>query len=66
VDPAARIARAQAGCLLGDIDRETQIHGLATCLGYISNTGAAGLTLGGGMGYMSRRFGWTSDNVLSM
>src|SRR5262245_24758827 len=66
VDPAGRTARAQAGCLLGDIDRETQLHGLAAVLGFVSNTGAAGLTLGGGFGYMTRRHGWTVDNVLSM
>jgi len=66
VDPEARIARAQPGCLLGDVDRETQLHGLAAVLGFVSNTGIAGLTLGGGFGYLSRRFGWTSDNVRSM
>jgi FAD/FMN-containing dehydrogenase len=66
VDPATRTARAQAGCLLGDVDRETQVHGLAAVLGFVSNTGIAGLTLGGGFGYLSRRFGWTSDNVLSV
>jgi FAD/FMN-containing dehydrogenase len=65
-DTAARSARAQAGCLLGDVDRETQVHGLAAVLGFVSNTGIAGLTLGGGFGYLSRRFGWTSDNVSSM
>src|SRR5574337_89689 len=66
VDPAARTARAQPGCLLGDVDRETQLHGLAAVLGFVSNTGIAGLTLGGGFGYLTRRFGWSSDNVLSM
>ncbi|HEY6365992.1 MAG TPA: FAD-binding oxidoreductase [Candidatus Binatia bacterium] len=66
VDPTTRIARAQGGCLLGDVDRETQVHGLAAVLGFISNTGIAGLTLGGGFGYLTRRFGWTCDNVLSM
>ena len=66
VDPAARVARAQAGCLLGDVDRETQLHGLAAVLGFVSNTGCAGLTLGGGFGYLTRRFGWTSDNVASI
>lgn len=66
VDPARRVARAQAGCLLGDVDRETQIHGLAAVLGFVSQTGIAGLTLGGGFGYLSRRFGWTSDNVRAM
>ncbi len=66
VDPATRTARAQAGCLLGDVDRETQIHGLASVLGFVSNTGIAGLTLGGGFGYLTRRYGWSCDNVLSM
>jgi FAD/FMN-containing dehydrogenase len=66
VDPAARVARAQAGCLLGDVDRETQLHGLAAALGFVSATGIAGLTLGGGFGYLSRRFGWTSDGVRSL
>lgn len=66
VDPPSRTARAQAGCLLGDVDRETQLHGLAAVLGFVSATGIAGLTLGGGFGYTSRRFGWTSDNVRSM
>ncbi len=66
VDPAARVARAQAGCLLGDVDAETQVHGLAAVLGFVSNTGCAGLTLGGGFGYLTRRFGWTSDNLASV
>jgi FAD/FMN-containing dehydrogenase len=66
VDPKKRIAHAQAGCLLGDVDRETQLYGLAAVMGFVSNTGIAGLTLGGGIGYVSRRFGWTSDNVRSM
>ena len=66
VDPAERVAVAQPGCLLGDVDRETQLHGLATVLGFVSATGIAGLTLGGGFGYLTRRFGWTSDNVLGM
>jgi FAD/FMN-containing dehydrogenase len=63
IDPDARIARAQAGCLLGDVDRETQLHGLAAVLGFVSNTGIAGLTLGGGFGYLTRQYGWTCDNV---
>lgn len=66
VDPAARLARAQAGCLLGDVDRETQLHGLAASLGFVSATGIAGLTLGGGFGYLTRRFGWTCDTVRAM
>ena len=63
VDPSERRARAQAGCLLGDVDRETQLHGLAAVLGFVSNTGIAGLTLGGGFGYLTSRYGWTCDNV---
>jgi FAD/FMN-containing dehydrogenase len=66
VDRDARRAHVQAGCLLGDVDRETQLHGLAATLGFVSATGVAGLTVGGGFGYLSRRFGWTSDTVRSM
>jgi FAD/FMN-containing dehydrogenase len=66
VDAGRRLAHAQAGCLLGDIDRETQLHGLATVLGFVSLTGATGLTLGGGFGFLTRRWGWTSDNVVGM
>ncbi|GED21716.1 FAD-binding oxidoreductase [Halomonas halmophila] len=66
VDREHRVAHAQAGCRLGDVDRETQVHGLATVLGFISTTGIAGLTLGGGFGYLSRRWGFTSDNVLGV
>ena len=66
VDPRRAIAHAQAGCLLGDVDRETQLHGLAAVLGFVSATGIAGLTLGGGFGYLTRRWGWTVDNVLGM
>src|SRR5258706_8302776 len=66
VDADQRRARAQSGCLLGDLDRDTQLHGLAAVLGFVSATGVAGLTLGGGFGYLTRRFGWTTDNVRSM
>ncbi len=66
VDPQRRVAHAQSGCLITDVDRETQLHGLATVLGFVSLTGIAGLTLGGGFGYLTRRWGWTSDNVISM
>ena len=63
VDAQRKIAHAQGGCLLGDVDRETQLHGLATVLGFVSLTGVAGLTLGGGFGYLTRRWGWTSESV---
>ena len=66
VDPSTRTCRAQAGCTLGDVDRETQLHGLAAVLGFVSPTGIAGLTTGGGFGYLTRRFGWTCDSVKSM
>ena len=66
VDPVRRTARAQAGCTLADVDRETQLHGLAAVLGFVSATGIAGLTVGGGFGYLTRRHGWTCDTVVSM
>lgn len=66
VDRDSRIAHARAGCTLGDLDRETQLHGLAAVLGFVSTTGVAGLTLGGGFGYLTRRWGWTTDNVTGM
>jgi FAD/FMN-containing dehydrogenase len=66
VDAKGRTARAQGGCTLGDVDRETQLHGLAAVLGFVSATGIGGLTVGGGFGYLTRRFGYTCDNLVSM
>jgi FAD/FMN-containing dehydrogenase len=65
VDPAARTARAEAGVLWGELDRETQLHGLATVGGIVTHTGIAGLTLGGGIGWLTRKYGATVDNLLS-
>jgi FAD binding domain/Berberine and berberine like len=66
VDPARRIAYAQAGLRLGEFDRETQAFGLATTLGVNTDTGVAGLTLGGGYGWLAGRHGLACDNVLSV
>ncbi|MGW0188649.1 FAD-binding oxidoreductase [Streptomyces sp. NPDC003362] len=66
VDPAARTARAQAGVRWGELDRETQLHALATPGGEISATGIAGLTLGGGFGFVMRTFGLSCDSVRSL
>jgi FAD/FMN-containing dehydrogenase len=64
VDPDARLAHVGSGCLLREVDRATQEHGLATPLGsFDSGVGVAGLTLGGGLGYLTRRFGWTVDSL---
>jgi FAD/FMN-containing dehydrogenase len=66
VDPQARTARAQAGVLWGELDRETQLFGLATVGRIVTHTGIAGLTLGGGIGWLMRKYGATVDNLLSV
>ena len=66
VDPAAHTVRAEGGCTWGDVDHATHAFGLATPSGVISTTGVGGLTLGGGIGHLSRRFGLTIDNLLSV
>lgn len=65
VDPAGRTVRAEAGLTLGEFDRETQAFGLATPLGVISKTGIAGLTLGGGLGWLLGKHGLACDNLIS-
>lgn len=66
VDPRARTARAQGGVTWGEFNRETQAHGLATTGGVVSSTGIAGLTLGGGLGWLLGKCGYSVDNLLSV
>ena len=66
VDLAAKTVRAQGGATWGDVDRETQVFGLATPGGVVSTTGIAGLTLGGGLGWLRRKHGLSIDNLVSV
>src|SRR5204862_5525716 len=63
VDPKTRIAWAQGGVTWGEYNRETQLHGLASTGGVVSTTGIAGLTLGGGLGWLQGKYGLTIDNL---
>jgi FAD/FMN-containing dehydrogenase len=65
IDPEARTVRVEPGCLWRDVDHATHAFGLATVSGVISTTGVSGLTLGGGHGYLTRKYGLTIDNLLS-
>ena len=65
VNPAEHTVRVDAGCTWGDVDHATVAFGMATPSGFLASTGVGGLTLGGGIGYLSRRFGLTVDNLLS-
>ncbi len=66
VDPEAQTVRAQAGVLIGEVDRETQAFGLAVTGGIVTHTGLSGLTLGGGIGWLMRKHGLTIDQLLSV
>jgi FAD/FMN-containing dehydrogenase len=66
VNPTAKTVRVEAGCVWGDVDHATHAFGMATPSGFISTTGVAGLTLGGGIGYLTRRYGLTIDNLLAV
>ena len=65
VSPEDHTVRADAGCTWGDVDHATVAFGMATPSGFLASTGVAGLTLGGGIGYLTRRFGLTVDNLLA-
>ena len=65
VNPEDHTVRADAGCTWADVDHATVKFGMATPSGFLGSTGVAGLTLGGGIGYLSRRFGLTVDNLLA-
>ncbi|MFF4256859.1 FAD-binding oxidoreductase [Streptomyces sp. NPDC001663] len=65
VDPAARTVQVSGGCVWGEVDRATNPHGLATPSGIVSTTGVGGLTLGGGLGHLTRKCGLSIDNLLS-
>jgi FAD/FMN-containing dehydrogenase len=66
VNPAEKTVRVEAGCVWGDVDHATHAFGMAAPCGFISTTGVPGLTLGGGIGYLTRKYGLTIDNLLSV